>query len=286
MESTSADYTKKYAASLMAKSRLHYRSASLENSGGFYPPAKSAMLPSAVSAGFTGTLKSRREQKRISDYLSRKQQEQQEATRKQHFENIREIFEKTKMAAAASTEEVPVRDTDPEQQQQPPKISGQLAAGKVIRPIAFKPPAAPYKTRGDLTDRYGSTPSLMAGATISHPKFGGSTSELNSSPAYYGSLYRKQLHQTGSIPFKTYDSLESILKLPDSVTPTQGMSKSMGMFQPPVSPSDSGHSELEAALRERDSELAYLRQTMEHNEHVIFKVHQVITRKSQIVNSL
>lgn len=40
------------------------------------------------------------------------------------------------------------------------------------------------------------------------------------------------------------------------------------------SPSDSGISELEAALRDRDSELAYLRQTMEHNEHVIFKVHQ------------
>ncbi|XP_055645265.1 leucine zipper putative tumor suppressor 2 homolog isoform X2 [Toxorhynchites rutilus septentrionalis] len=32
------------------------------------------------------------------------------------------------------------------------------------------------------------------------------------------------------------------------------------------SPSDSGISELEAALRDRDSELAYLRQTMEHNE--------------------
>lgn len=33
-------------------------------------------------------------------------------------------------------------------------------------------------------------------------------------------------------------------------------------------------SELEAALRDRDSELAYLRQTMEHNEQVIFHVYQ------------
>lgn len=41
------------------------------------------------------------------------------------------------------------------------------------------------------------------------------------------------------------------------------------------SPSDSGISELEAALRDRDSELAYLRQTMEHNEQVIFRVQQV-----------
>lgn len=57
-----------------------------------------------------------------------------------------------------------------------------------------------------------------------------------------------------------------------------------GMYQSEMldmtpSPSDSGISELEAALRDRDSELAYLRQTMEHNEHVIFKVHQVVTMK-------
>jgi hypothetical protein len=32
--------------------------------------------------------------------------------------------------------------------------------------------------------------------------------------------------------------------------------------------------ELEVALRERDSELAYLRQTMEHNEQVIVRVYQ------------
>ncbi|XP_061387229.1 myb-like protein P [Musca vetustissima] len=38
------------------------------------------------------------------------------------------------------------------------------------------------------------------------------------------------------------------------------------------SPSDSGISDLEAALKDRDSELSYLRQTMEHNEKVIFKV--------------
>jgi hypothetical protein len=40
------------------------------------------------------------------------------------------------------------------------------------------------------------------------------------------------------------------------------------------SPSDSGVVELEVALRERDAELAYLRQTMEHNEQVIFRVYQ------------
>ncbi|XP_049857840.1 leucine zipper putative tumor suppressor 2-like isoform X1 [Schistocerca gregaria] len=40
------------------------------------------------------------------------------------------------------------------------------------------------------------------------------------------------------------------------------------------SPSDSGVAELEAALRDRDSELAHLRQAMEHNEQVIFRVYQ------------
>lgn len=41
------------------------------------------------------------------------------------------------------------------------------------------------------------------------------------------------------------------------------------------SPSDSGISDLEAALKDRDSELSYLRQTMEHNEKVIFRVQKV-----------
>lgn len=41
------------------------------------------------------------------------------------------------------------------------------------------------------------------------------------------------------------------------------------------SPCESGvMAELEAVLRERDSEVAYLRQTMEHNEQVIFRVYQ------------
>lgn len=45
-------------------------------------------------------------------------------------------------------------------------------------------------------------------------------------------------------------------------------------FDMTPSPSDSGVSDLEAALKDRDSELSYLRQTMEHNEKVIFKVHK------------
>lgn len=92
----------------------------------------------------------------------------------------------------------------------------------------------------------------------------------------YSTLMRKG---SSTIPFKTYDSLESILKLPDSMVasypnPSHGLYHQQDVLDMAPSPSDSGISELEAALRDRDSELAYLRQTMEHNEQVIFKVHQ------------
>uniref|UniRef100_A0A8D8C393 Leucine zipper putative tumor suppressor 3 n=1 Tax=Culex pipiens TaxID=7175 RepID=A0A8D8C393_CULPI len=155
----------------------------------------------------------------------------------------------------------------------------------------------------DLGDRYGSTPSLGPPMSIQY-KFGsttdlhhhhhhhtplhslgavgsgagtpgGSATPNGSFPHHgYGSLFRKT---ASSIPFKTYDSLESILKLPDSMIASypnpSTSSQSASLYAPhdhlldmAPSPSDSGISELEAALRDRDSELAYLRQTMEHNE--------------------
>jgi chromosome segregation ATPase len=74
--------------------------------------------------------------------------------------------------------------------------------------------------------------------------------------------------------FKTYDSLESILKLPDSMALSYGPHSSFHSVDPDKTPSPSGMQDLETALRNRDSELAFLRQTMEKNEQVIFKVHQ------------
>lgn len=105
----------------------HYRSSSLENN----PFAGGKSTLSLVQTNFTGTLKSRREQKRISDFLSKqslsaassqngaRDHHHQSATattsaatessiRKAHFENIREIFEKnnsknsSKVASAAA----------------------------------------------------------------------------------------------------------------------------------------------------------------------------------------
>uniref|UniRef100_A0A182QXX4 Uncharacterized protein n=1 Tax=Anopheles farauti TaxID=69004 RepID=A0A182QXX4_9DIPT len=377
----------------------HYRSSSLENNP-FHPHGGKPMIGLSIAqASFTGTLKSRREQKRISDFLNKqstnlggagssgassltlvsttRDPQSESSLRKAHFENIREIFEKnnSKSAAAAqqqqqhaknggkiagggpqvdrtvaammaanvatpselassngggsaSTLGIPIDD-------KPPKIqacSGILGKGKqVIRPIAFKP--VPYKCNTpnygapiggrltELSDRYGSTPSL--GPTMSLQYKFGSTTDLHHLQQQSGSgsngatpvasigpcsgtgssmsasigpigggmmsnSYHPHYHHqystltrkgSSTIPFKTYDSLESILKLPDSMVasypnPSQGLYHQQDVLDMAPSPSDSGISELEAALRDRDSELAYLRQTMEHNEQVIFKVHQ------------
>uniref|UniRef100_A0AAG5CQQ2 Uncharacterized protein n=1 Tax=Anopheles atroparvus TaxID=41427 RepID=A0AAG5CQQ2_ANOAO len=374
----------------------HYRSSSLENNPFHHPHAggKPMIGLSIAQASFTGTLKSRREQKRISDFLNRqstssglgigssgassltlvpgstREPPSESSLRKAHFENIREIFEKnnSKNVAAqqqqqqhqqypkvkhstpqlttpsavmatsvqsssefgsnggsASTLGIPFDD-------KPPKIqacSGILGKGKqVIRPIAFKP--VPYKCNTpnygapiggrltELSDRYGSTPSL--GPTMSLQYKFGSTTDLHHmqqqqqqqqgssgsngatpiasvGPCPGGALMTASIgpgcsmmsssfhqhyhphHQystltrkgSSTIPFKTYDSLESILKLPDSMmgsytNPNHGLYHQQDGLDMAPSPSDSGISELEAALRDRDSELAYLRQTMEHNE--------------------
>uniref|UniRef100_A0A1S4GLB0 Uncharacterized protein n=2 Tax=Anopheles gambiae TaxID=7165 RepID=A0A1S4GLB0_ANOGA len=369
----------------------HYRSSSLENNP-FHPHGGKPMVGLNIAqASFTGTLKSRREQKRISDFLSKqstglgtgssgassltlvtaaREPPSESSLRKAHFENIREIFEKNNsknaiaqqhsqksakltghhqvtsstaaamMAAnvataselasnggSASTLGIPIDD-------KPPKIqacSGILGKGKqVIRPIAFKP--VPYKCNTpnygapiggrltELSDRYGSTPSL--GPTMSLQYKFGSTTDLHhlqqqqqqqqqgssgsngatpiasvgpcsssgsmggaSFSTFGGSMMSNSYHQhyphqystlmrkggSSTIPFKTYDSLESILKLPDSMmasypNPSHGLYHQQDVLDMAPSPSDSGISELEAALRDRDSELAYLRQTMEHNE--------------------
>ncbi|KAK9509173.1 hypothetical protein O3M35_006545 [Rhynocoris fuscipes] len=77
----------------------------------------------------------------------------------------------------------------------------------------------------------------------------------------------------------TYDSFDSVYKSTSGNT----HSNSRGVISdecPSVSeltpsPCDSSTlADLEGALRERDSELQYLRQTMEHNERVIFRVYE------------
>lgn len=101
----------------------HYRSSSLENNP-FHPHGGKPMVGLNIAqASFTGTLKSRREQKRISDFLSKqstglgtgssgassltlvtaaREPPSESSLRKAHFENIREIFEKNNSKNASA----------------------------------------------------------------------------------------------------------------------------------------------------------------------------------------
>ncbi|KAF5304392.1 hypothetical protein FQR65_LT18875 [Abscondita terminalis] len=161
----------------------------------------------------------------------------------------------------------------------------------VIRPIAFRPtgmsPAGRFGLDGE---RYGSTPILTrTSGDADHRhllpnsnysldrKLRSSCQSVTSSPPLSMTTF-------SSLPQKimTYDSLESVRKSPVSTADSTLTNKSSyrlsgvggSLLDLTPSPSDSGVSELEAALRDRDSELAYLRQTMEHNEQVIFRVYQ------------
>ncbi|CAH1099858.1 unnamed protein product [Psylliodes chrysocephalus] len=191
----------------------------------------------------------------------------------------------------------------------PPNIqpySGVLEKGKVvIRPIAFKPSAMTMNgsTRfGMAGERYGSTPILTRPG--SRLTLYGSSNDLRP-PSHTIHNYSLDRKLRSSCPSSTcsphlamsslsslqhshklvnYDSLESVRKSPMSIADSSGPNKPSyrhisasnhsSMMDLTPSPSDSGISELEAALRDRDSELAYLRQTMEHNEQVIFRVYQ------------
>ncbi|XP_073998633.1 uncharacterized protein isoform X1 [Rhodnius prolixus] len=160
----------------------------------------------------------------------------------------------------------------------PPRLSAVLTQGKVvIRPVAFKPSALPNSRFGSNGHRYGSTPILAR--PNSHLALYGSRSEIwGERKAVSPSLAMSSLpSDCGRL--HTYDSFDSVYKSTSGNT----HSNSRGVISdecPSVSeltpsPCDSSTlAELEGALRERDSELQYLRQTMEHNERVIFRVYE------------
>nr|CAD7261884.1 unnamed protein product [Timema shepardi] len=183
------------------------------------------------------------------------------------------------------------------------------ALGKVvIRPIAFKPVTgsmSPSTRFSNTGERYGSTPILTRPG--SHLTLYGSSSDLrhHTGSACNYSLDRKYLSTSpplamasltslpltssgGSRKLGGYTGTENVRESPASTASMRtrnhvNSTKSSASFRPlsgvghlnlTPSPSDSGVAELEAALRDRDSELTYLRQTMEHNEQVIFRVYQ------------
>ncbi|KAF6213734.1 hypothetical protein GE061_011456 [Apolygus lucorum] len=74
-----------------------------------------------------------------------------------------------------------------------------------------------------------------------------------------------------------YDSLDSVYKASTINTQSSHRGRQSGGSVSDLTPSPCDSStlaDLEGVLRERDSELQYLRQTMEHNERVIFRVYE------------
>ncbi|KDR08635.1 Leucine zipper putative tumor suppressor 2-like protein [Zootermopsis nevadensis] len=167
-------------------------------------------------------------------------------------------------------------------------------------------PAARFTNSGE---HYGSTPILarpgsqltLYGSSSDLRHYHGSNSnysldrKLLSSSTSTSSSPALAMTSLTSLPLASsrklvgYDSLENVRKpLTSGISHNNGNGNSSksssfrvlsggdggSLLDLTPSPSDSGVAELEAALRDRDSELAYLRQTMEHNEQVIFRVYQ------------
>ncbi|XP_023242235.1 leucine zipper putative tumor suppressor 2-like [Centruroides sculpturatus] len=141
--------------------------------------------------------------------------------------------------------------------QGPPKlapISGVLGSKdrSVVRPVAFKPVV--------------STPSVRYATPA--PRMGSSAQ-----PSPYSSVSYPLEDDHRSLTY----SVDSCIKISDlfqgQVT-GGGSGFQLDDFTQTPSPSDSGIAELEAMLREKDSEISYLRETLEQNEQVIFKVYE------------
>ncbi|XP_049798108.1 leucine zipper putative tumor suppressor 2-like [Schistocerca nitens] len=169
----------------------------------------------------------------------------------------------------------------------------------VVRPVACRPlPLAMGAASRLAGDRYGSTPVLARPG--SQLTLYGSSSDLPGGCGNNHSLDRKLLASASTgRPLMGAASLESVRKSParaaaaaaalanssggsslsssssHSSASAGSKASSLGsLLDLAPSPSDSGVAELEAALRDRDSELAHLRQAIEHNEQVIFRVYQ------------
>ncbi|ALC49780.1 CG15365 [Drosophila busckii] len=326
------------AAAALGK-RGHKRSVSLENNA----PLALRSTPSLSSMGMgspllqlaggaahgalhTGTLKSRQEQRRLSQKFGSHSNLDDALTAPQmrsKFHNIRQMFELSRSCAAGelsesksgeeqSLQSLPallVRRTTPiaagsrlaisEQQQQ--QQGEPLEQQNFLRPIAFKPiPFEPdYRIASQQQQQqqqhtqqqqqqqqlqqqqqhqhqqqqqpalaaerygYGSTPSLVPLVTPATQKFG-STTDLRHLAARRRGQRIVQRHSNEDHLALGLEYLNGHDR-PDGASSKNSAGAAAGSDLTP-SPSDSGISELEAALKDRDSELSYLRQAMEHNE--------------------
>ncbi|KAH8272683.1 hypothetical protein KR026_000867, partial [Drosophila bipectinata] len=328
--------------SLPAGRRGHKRSVSLENNAPLAlrstPNLGQSTLGSPLlhfSQGnpgqgqpfHTGTLKSRQEQRRLSQKFGSHNNLDDEGVggsggvgmqMRSKFQNIRQMFELSRSCVvggsgggsgsgaassgpAAEEEGLQSLPAMLSQQQQPLRRTTPIAGGSrhhqgeaeqngnFLRPIAFKPipfepdyriacqqqqqqlqqqhhQQLPPQVAGQVGERYGygSTPSLAPLPAVSQ-KFG-STTDLRHLAARRRN--HRILQRSSNEDALTLDLLGS----GSHDRPDGASSKNSGTVVASSdltpSPSDSGISELEAALKDRDSDLSYLRQAVEHNTKV------------------
>ncbi|XP_001966749.2 leucine zipper putative tumor suppressor 2 homolog [Drosophila ananassae] len=271
----------------------------------------------------TGTLKSRQEQRRLSQKFGSHSNLDDEgvgggvgAQMRSKFQNIRQMFELSRSCvvggsgggsgSGASTSGPTAEEEGLQslpamlsQQPQPLRRTTPIAGGSrhhqgeaeqngnFLRPIAFKPipfepdyriacqqqqqklqlqqqqQQLPQQAAGQVGERYGygSTPSLAPLPAVSQ-KFG-STTDLRHLAARRRN--HRILQRSGNEDALSLDLLGSgSHDRPDGAS-SKSSGTVVGSSDLTPSPSDSGISELEAALKDRDSELSYLRQAVEHN---------------------
>ncbi|XP_037090953.1 leucine zipper putative tumor suppressor 2-like [Pollicipes pollicipes] len=148
-----------------------------------------------------------------------------------------------------------------------PAISGVLQnAGPVIRPVAYRP--TPTHTPSATPTRFGSV------ERINRTSHYGSALELKAAgPA---GVDRRVNSNMARARYESLDSLRAAAGPPvlgRRAAGRVGAHGAAGVVSSTPSPSDSGVAGLEAILRERDSEINFLRETMEQNEQVIFSVY-------------
>ncbi|KAI1303191.1 Leucine zipper putative tumor suppressor 3 [Halotydeus destructor] len=173
----------------------------------------------------------------------------------------------------------------------PPKLNSsicsRLQSNVIIRPIAFKP-VVPSSLQSKMYHRVSSTSPLSSSESTESNNnqtvdSNGSVvdSSLSTTTKSYMSQSQGNLSRSSfSLEDENWYS-ELVLKFPDTpgyisrgkVRRTETFNSDDLTVNTP-SPSDSGIIELEGLLREKDSEISYLRETLEQNEQVIFKVYE------------
>ncbi|XP_013383122.1 leucine zipper putative tumor suppressor 2 homolog [Lingula anatina] len=165
----------------------------------------------------------------------------------------------------------------PDHPPHPPKITpysgflSQVPGKVVIRPIAFKP-VVPAQQRYVSPSQTASRDSKIPSQTSQDDGYGSQDYQsTNPSQNSFGMEMDRSIGG-GSTDYPKLPERPSSFA---SSNVSHLSSTHRGSYpQQTPSPSDSGVGELEVMLREKDTEISHLRETMEHNERVIFQVYE------------